>query len=90
MAGKKLEFRGISLSYLSMYLKELGGEQHTHSFPFLFKGSGWSAEILKEETITFTPSFKVNAVHMHFYADSDEILEQVIKRYRYKTTRAGG
>lgn len=90
MAVKELEFRGIPLEHLGMYFQELDGEQITDSFPYIYEGDGWSAHILSEEEMTFTAVFKVNAVHIQFIADNEELLEEIIKRYRYKTFRAGG
>jgi len=87
---KELEFRGIPLRHLSMYLEELGGETSSHSFPFCYRGEKWIAEILSEEEIAFTAAFKVNAVHIRFQADNNEILEELIIKFRKKTFRAGG
>jgi hypothetical protein len=90
VAVKELEFRGIPLEHLKMYFQELGGEQATDSFPFMYDGDGWSAHILREEEIAFTTVFKVNAVDIRFEAKSEKILEETLKRYRRKTFRAGG
>lgn len=90
MLVKELEFRGIPLKHLGMYFQELGGEQVTDSFPFIYRAEDWCAHILNEEEIAFTAVFKVNAVHIHFMAKNEEILETVIKGYRMKTFRAGG
>ena len=90
MADKILEFRGIPLKHLGLYFEELGGKLVTDTFPFLYEGDGWSAELLSEEEIAFTKSFVVNAVHIRFIAESTEELETLIKHYRYKTTRVGG
>lgn len=90
MAVKELEFRGIPLDHLKMYFQELGGEQATDLFPFIYNGDGWSAHILREEEIAFTTVFKVNAVKIRFIAKNEETLEEILKRYRRKTFRAGG
>ncbi|KAA9027562.1 hypothetical protein [Niallia endozanthoxylica] len=87
---KELEFRGISLRHLGMYLEELGGEKSNHSFPVCYNGGNWKAEILSEEEIAFTAVFKVNAVHIRFQAENNEILEELIIKFRKKTFRAGG
>jgi hypothetical protein len=87
---KELEFRGIPLEHLGMYFQELGGEKITDSFPFIYRAEDWSAHILNQEEITFTAVFKVNAVHIRFIAENEEMLEKVIKGYRMKTFRAGG
>ncbi len=90
MTEINLEFRGIRLQVLGGYLEELGGNRKTNSFPFVYEGDGWSAQILREEEITFTAVFKVNAVHIRFFAENDKVLEELIKKYRYKTIRVGG
>lgn len=87
---KELEFRGIPLLHLGMYLEELGGVRSNVSFPICYSGDKWIAEILSEEEIAFTAVFKVNAVHIRFKAENNEILEELIKKYRKKTFRAGG
>lgn len=87
---RDLEFRGINRKHLEMYFEELGGQRITDSFPFVFKGKGWSGQIVKEEEIFFTASFKVNAVKVRFSAEDENTLEELIKNYRYKTTRIGG
>jgi hypothetical protein len=73
-----------------MYFEDLGAEKVSDSFPYLYEASTWKAEILSEEIITITSSFHVNAVKIRFAADREEILEQLIKNYRKKTTRVGG
>ncbi|CAM3786186.1 hypothetical protein [Mesobacillus zeae] len=88
--GSVLEFRGISCSTLGTYFEELGGKKQMDIFPILYKGSGWSGEILKEEVIELTKVISVNKVLIRFSADSDAELNELIKRYRYKTTRIGG
>lgn len=90
MASKELEFRGINLSHLGMYFEDLGAEKVSQAFPYLYKTSTWKAEILSEEIITITSSFRVNSVKIRFAADHEEILKQLIKNYRKKTTRVGG
>ncbi|SEM63338.1 hypothetical protein SAMN05192533_104149 [Mesobacillus persicus] len=90
MASRELEFRGINRNHLGMYFEELGGELLTDAFPFVYKGNGWTGEILSEDKLTFTKTFKVNAVHIRFTAETESGLEDLIKQYRYKTTRVGG
>lgn len=87
---KELEFRGIPLRHLGMYLEELGAKKGSDSFPISYHGENWRAEILCEEEIAFTAVFKVNAVHIRFMAENHEILDGVINQYRKKTFRAGG
>jgi hypothetical protein len=90
MVDRILEFRGINREHLGMYFEELGGRLLTGSFPFVYEAEGWRAEILSEDELAFTKTFIVNAVHIRFAAESLEDLEQLIKNYRYKTTRVGG
>jgi hypothetical protein len=90
MVQLDLEFRGISLSYLGKYFEELGCIPITSSFPFIFKNSGWSAEIQNEEELSLTSIIKVNIIHIRFIADNEELLNSVVRNYRYKTTRIGG
>ncbi|WP_251032482.1 hypothetical protein [Mesobacillus foraminis] len=90
VASEQLEFRGISVGHLGMYFEELGGKQITEGFPIVYQGENWSGEILGEEEISFTSVFKVNAVVIRFTAEDGTDLDELIKRYRYKTTRIGG
>lgn len=90
MVDRVLEFRGINREHLGLYFEELGSERKTDSLPLTYVGDGWQAEILSETEISFTKSFKVNAVHIRFEAESLADLELLIKKYRYKTTRVGG
>jgi len=90
MVDRILEFRGINREHLGMYFEELGGRLVTASFPFVYEAEGWRAEILSEDELAFTKTFIVNAVHIRFAAESLDELEQLIKNYRYKTTRVGG
>ncbi|WP_066068469.1 hypothetical protein [Neobacillus soli] len=90
MIVRDLEFRGISRQHLGMYFEELGAKQETNTFPYIFAAEDWSGQILSEEEISFTSSFKVNTVQVRFSADSGNRLEELIKNYRYKTTRIGG
>lgn len=90
MVSRELEFRGINRAHLGMYFVELGGQLMTDSFPYIYKGDGWRGEVLSEEELAFTSVFKVNAVLVRFVAESDAELDELIKNYRYKTTRVGG
>ncbi|MCM3663399.1 hypothetical protein M3204_03210 [Mesobacillus subterraneus] len=90
MVDSILEFRGINREHLGMYFEELGGRLVSDSFPFVYEADSWRAEILSEDELAFTKTFIVNAVHIRFAAESLEDLEQLIKNYRYKTTRVGG
>jgi hypothetical protein len=90
MEVRDLEFRGINREHLGMYFQELGAKQMTDTFPYIYEGEGWSGHILAELEIAFTAIFKVNAVQIRFYANNENGLEELIKNYRYKTTRIGG
>ena len=90
MPSQDLEFRGINLSHLGMYFEELGAKKISDSFPFIFQAENWRSEIIKEEELSFTSVFKVNAIHIRFIARSQQELEELIRDYRYKTFRVGG
>ncbi|MGG0717905.1 hypothetical protein ABE096_10005 [Robertmurraya massiliosenegalensis] len=90
MISRELEFRGINHNHLRMYIEELGGKQINDEFPILFEGDNWKIEILREGELTFTSIFKINTVHIRFSALTEEDLENLIKQYRFKTTRVGG
>lgn len=94
MISRDLEFRGINRTHLEMYFEELGGkrEPSKSSFPIVFNGvdDNWEGHILSEEELSFTSVFTVNAVMIRFVAEDEVKLEELIKRYRYKTTRVGG
>ncbi len=90
MAVKDLEFRGIAVKQLGMYFEELGAKQLSDSFPYIYAAEGWSGQILNEEELSFTKTFRVNAVKVRFQAGNDEDLKDLIQKYRYKTTRIGG
>ena len=78
------------MTQLELYLKELGGSRLTESTPFIFKGENWRATILSEEEISFTSVFKVNSIKIRFQANDEETLNELLKKYRKKTFRAGG
>jgi hypothetical protein len=90
MVTRDLEFRGIGIDHLGMYFKELGAKQITDKFPYVYKADNWSGQILSEDEISFTSSFKVKTVQVRFLANDVCSLEELIKNYRYKTTRIGG
>lgn len=90
MADQLLEFRGIPLRHLLMYLEELGGKQCTRQLPFVFQGDGWQAVLLREEIVAITSRFHVNAVFIRFSAGSEETLQRVVSAFRKKTLRVGG
>jgi hypothetical protein len=90
MVSRELEFRGIGIKHLGMYFEELGAKQMTDKLPYVYESEFWSGQILSEDEISFTSSFKVKTVQVRFWASDDQALEELIKNYRYKTTRIGG
>jgi len=90
MEIRDLEFRGIRIEHLGMYFEELGAIPVTDKFPYIYEAENWSGYILSEEEISFTSSFKVNKVKVRFCANEVQTLDELIKNYRYKTTRIGG
>lgn len=90
MLEQELEFRGINRKHLGMYFEELGGKQITDQFPYIYKSDDWYGEIVGEEELSITSTFKVNAVYIRFYALDDRTLKELIKSYRVKTRRIGG
>ncbi|WP_338472170.1 hypothetical protein R4Z10_05330 [Niallia sp. XMNu-256] len=85
-----LEFRGVALQQIQLYLKELGGERLNNHFPIRYQAENWIVFILCEEEISFTTAFKVNSVKIKFSANSEEQLNDVITNFRKKSFRAGG
>ena len=90
MLQQELEFRGINREHLGMYFEELGGKKITDQFPYIYKSDDWSGEIVREEELSITSTFKVNSVHILFFASDDLTLKKLIKNYRVKTRRIGG
>jgi hypothetical protein len=90
MPEQELEFRGINRKHLGMYFEELGGKQITDDFPYIYKSNEWCGEIVREEELSITPTFKVNSVYIRFNASDDMTLKELIKNYRVKTRRIGG
>ncbi|MEH7180850.1 hypothetical protein [Neobacillus vireti] len=90
MPQQELEFRGINRKHLEMYFAELGGKQITNLYPITYQTDDWIGEILSEEELTITSTFKVNRVYIRFTANDGEALKEIIKKFRVKTTRIGG
>ncbi|MEH7492691.1 hypothetical protein ABC255_23620 [Neobacillus sp. 3P2-tot-E-2] len=90
MLQQELEFRGINRKHLGMYFEELGGKQITDQFPYIYKSDDWYGEIVGEEELSITSTFKVNRVYILFCAKDDMTLKELIKNYRVKTRRIGG
>lgn len=90
MLQQELEFRGINREHLGMYFEELGAKQITNHFPYIYKSDHWYGEIVSEDELSITSTFKVNRVYIRFYASNDITLKELIKNYRVKTRRIGG
>jgi hypothetical protein len=90
---RELEIRGIPLTHLGQYMEELGGRlvKDSDNFPLVYEGDGWRGELLSQDELAFTSVFRVNAVKVKFSAAvSEEQLDRLIEKYRYKTFRVGG
>jgi len=90
MRTVELEFRGINHQHLGLYFEELGGKRVTDAFPFMYVAEEWQGQIVNEEEISITSTFKVNRVFIRFQAENEEILNQLVTNYRVKTRRIGG
>lgn len=90
MQEQTLEFRGIPVQTLIAYLRELGGAADSVQLPATLQGDGWQAIILREEMVTITSRFQVNAVFIRFAAVSEERLTDLLRAFRMKTMRVGG
>ncbi|MET3288978.1 UNVERIFIED_CONTAM: hypothetical protein ABID98_001548 [Brevibacillus sp. OAP136] len=91
MIEQTLELRGIPLPHLITYLIECGGRKPSdETLPATVEAEGWLAEILREETVTITKRFHVNAVFISFQADDEEILTNLLARFKVKVIRVGG
>lgn len=90
MPEQELEFRGINREHLGMYFEELGAQQMTDEFPYVYQSKNWVGEIVREEELSITSTFKVNSVHIRFQALDEKTLSELIKNYRVKTRRIGG
>lgn len=90
MIEQTMELRGIPLSHLVSYLIECGGAAKSESLPIRVEGDQWRAVVLREEKVTITTRFQVNAVFIHFSATDEECFTQLMKRFRIKVMRVGG
>ncbi|MGO0061343.1 hypothetical protein ACTID9_15195 [Brevibacillus fluminis] len=91
MIEQTLELRGIPLPHLITYLMECGGQKPgDETLPATVEGEGWLAVVLREETVTITKRFHVNAVFISFQADDEAILANLLARFKVKVTRVGG
>ncbi|GED69507.1 hypothetical protein BRE01_32090 [Brevibacillus reuszeri] len=85
-----LEIRGIPVTHLVTYLVECGGSVQSDSWPISVLGDCWQADLLREETVTITSRFHVNAVFVRFRCDDEERFAPIMKRFRTKLLRVGG
>lgn len=90
MFEQTMELRGIPLSHLVSYLIECKGSAKSDTLPILVEGDRWQAELLREETVTVTSRFHVNAVFIRFSAADEETFARLMKRFRVKVMRVGG
>ncbi|HZG82903.1 MAG TPA: hypothetical protein VEZ13_19275 [Brevibacillus sp.] len=98
MHEQTLELRGIRISHLLTYLVECGGEikgqaadePGREDLPLVVCGNQWEAELMREETVTITSRFHVNAVFIRFTSEREDVLTQLLQRFRIKVIRVGG
>lgn len=90
MCEQTLEIRGIPVSHLVLYLTECGGEPQSRTMPITVEGDRWMAELLREETVTITSRFQVNAVFIRFSSDDEKAFAHLLERFRIKVMRVGG
>ncbi|KQL48595.1 hypothetical protein AN963_01970 [Brevibacillus choshinensis] len=90
MIEQTMELRGIPLPHLVSYLIECGGAAKSEVLPILVKGDRWQAVLLREETVTITSRFQVNAVFIYFSATDEDSFERLMKQFRVKVMRVGG
>ncbi|WP_400164294.1 hypothetical protein ACAF76_015435 [Brevibacillus sp. TJ4] len=98
MVEQTLELRGISLTQLATYLRECAGQTDADAgsasekitLPLCVNSGEWQAEMLREEVVTITSRFHVNAVFIRFTAADEAILSRVLDRFRIKVLRVGG
>jgi|GEM_PF-1615355 len=67
MCEQTLEFRGIPVHTLYAYLCELGGTAECSELPAMVQGDDWQAVIMREEMVSITSRFQVNAVFIRFF-----------------------
>lgn len=71
------------------YLNELNGAAEDRKPQSSFIGDGWTCTLSQEEYFTFLQS-RVPIVRVAFEAEDSEILDEVVRKFRFKTIRAGG
>ncbi|MEB3101376.1 hypothetical protein [Ferviditalea candida] len=86
---KTLEIRGIYRKYLVHYLIELDGAKENSTPQLSFTGNGWTCTLSQEEYFTFLQS-QVPIVNVTLQAGNSEILDEIVRKFRFKTIRAGG
>lgn len=98
MVEHTMELRGIRIAHLMTYLIECGGQvvgqvgeaPDREALPLLVRSDQWSAQIMREETVTITSRFHVNAVYIHFTSEEEGVLSRLLERFRLKVIRVGG
>ena len=90
MIDQTLEIRGIPVTHLVTYLVECGGSVQSEAWPISVLGDCWQADLQREETVTITSRFHVNAVFVHFTSHDEERFAHFMKRFRTKLLRVGG
>jgi hypothetical protein len=98
MIEQTMELRGIRISHLMTYLIECGGQTvgqveedpDRNALPLLIGTDQWQAEIMREETVTITSRFHVNAVFIRFTSEDEAVLSRLLERFRLKVIRVGG
>lgn len=71
------------------YLNELNGAAEDGKPQSSFTGNGWTCTLSQEEYFTFLQS-QVPIVRVTFKAEDSEILDEIVRKFRFKTIRAGG
>ncbi len=90
LGGKRRQTASVIDSANAIANAKTNAEPESDGFLAVFVGDGWEGQILSEEEISFTKVIKVNAVHVRFLAGDEAGLAELIKKYRFKTTRVGG
>lgn len=78
-------FRGLTLEQAVKYLENLGGDRTGKT---LIQGEGWDAQ-LSTRSVPVGPSYRLTEVTVTWTGNQD-VLENVIFRFRLKAFRAPG
>lgn len=87
MHKQKLEIRGIHRNDIFHYLVQLNGNYQEEQK--LFINSQWQCEISEESYFIFLQS-EIPIVFVTFSSENEETLDEIIRKFRLKTLRAGG